>query len=351
IDKSPFTEPTLNLIRKWDQDCLNSHVKCRESLPKLPSRVIDVRVANGKCKLVETKGASGRYMTLSHCWGTLRILTTVKENIDIHRRGIDLKALPKTFQDAIWMTDRLGIQYLWIDSLCIVQNDADDWARESALMAAIYSNSHLTLAATASKNGSEGLFKERAVDTFSMTVPGLAPLAASVMRRREHECLLNIDEESVDYFEDSLPLNTRAWVYQERLLSPRFLHFSTDELVWECRQLRACECGRVPQPRETENRSVDTPDRLFFQLPDAEKYWYQLIKKYTQLKITKDFDRLPAVSGIARRLMSAENYMAGLRKSHAISDLSWLTTSVKSKRPSVFQAPSWSWASVMGPII
>lgn len=132
----------------------------------LPRRVIDVQSesAEDSISLLETDGDLGTYMTLSHCWGKTHHVSTVKENIELRKRGISWNSLPLTFRDAILVTRALGIRYLWIDSLCIVQNDLLDWEIESAKMGSIYSCSFLNLAATRSPNSQGGLFSSRWVE-------------------------------------------------------------------------------------------------------------------------------------------------------------------------------------------
>ncbi|KAH8809995.1 heterokaryon incompatibility protein-domain-containing protein [Hyaloscypha sp. PMI_1271] len=306
-------------------------------------------------------------MTLSHCWGSLQILTTKKDNLNAHKQGIDLTTLPKTFQDAIEVTRSIGIKYLWIDSLCIIQDDIEDWARESSKMASIYRNSYLTLAATGAKDGSEGLYKPREAEIFSVgfNAHGNMGEKATLLARRgkKHDCFQSWNPETHWGEDMSEPLMERAWVYQERLLSRRLLHFASDEMIWECRTVSDCECGFLPQdePAEIRRRAEENEegisDRSIFQVLNSEEQateaasqrWYRLIKSYAYLKITRDDDRLPAFSGIASSLTTAENYMAGLRKDNAVRDLLWFTrNSTVPRRPESYVAPSWSWASVAG---
>lgn len=308
-------------------------------------------------------------MTLSHCWGNLKILTTTKDNLARHKKVIDFGTLPKTFQDAIEVTRHMGIQYIWIDSLCIVQDDLDDWARESSKMASIYQNSYLTLAATAARDRSEGLFKPRAVETCSLEIcdkdyPDRS-ITLLARRGRTHDCLRGVQGDPW-MNSDEKPLMTRAWVYQERLLSRRLLHFAADEMIWECHTETDCECSliasRDPIVKDRKERGITDDeglsDRSIFEIltsgeqrdSDAEtQRWYQLIKNYTLLNITNDEDRLPAFSGIASSLIEAENYVAGIRKSYAVRDLLWFSlASTKPRRAHSYLAPSWSWASIIG---
>ncbi|KAF6816037.1 heterokaryon incompatibility protein [Colletotrichum musicola] len=362
IEEVPSGQSSIDQMATWIRRCSESHTRCRRETPRLPTRVIDVGTGD-ECRLYESHGEHAEYTALSHCWGKIRILTTLKKNIKDHANCIGFDALPKTFQEAIKTTRSLGVRYLWIDSLCIVQDDADDWAKESAQMASIYREAYLTLAATAANDGSEGLFKPRQVDTFSYTLSGTQDgsdgVSVRATKHRKHDCLRAVDDLSESGMV-SLPLMTRAWCYQERILSSRILHFAADEMVWECQQATSCECDLLEDYQQHDWSKLtggdpiaqEAPDRTLFRLPDMEKHWFRLIRNYTILNITKDFDRLPALSGIASSLIPAEEYMAGIRKARALEDLLWIvSTTTPPRRPDTYVAPSWSWASVMGNIL
>lgn len=200
----------------------------------LPTRVVAVGPADGSKlpKLVETHGEEGSYIALSHCWGKTQIITTTKATIASRKESIEWSLLSQTFQDAITWTRRLGIPYIWIDSLCIVQDDLQDWATESTKMGTIYEHAHLTLAATAAPSGTLGFRSPRTPpqsfhlrDTPHRVSAQLQPSHDSFTRRSQADPRL-------------MPLLSRAWVYQERLLSAR-------ELVFECQNGYACECGGI----------------------------------------------------------------------------------------------------------
>ena len=157
-------------------------------------------------------------------------LQTTKANIGANLYNIPLTSLPRLFLDAINLTSRLGHQYLWIDSLCIIQDSAEDWNRESSLMASIYANSTLTIAAILASSSSSALYSMQTSTSISF---GPFTLYACPAIRHIHR---NPDPES-------FPLLTRAWVYQERLLSSCVVHFGPDELSWECNHSTRCQCG------------------------------------------------------------------------------------------------------------
>jgi Heterokaryon incompatibility protein (HET) len=125
----------------------------------MPTRVLDVgRLPNQSIVLVETHGQRGRYMTLSHCWGTSHKFITTTANLGDRKRAISLFDLPQTYQDAVSITRQFGVQYLWIDSLCILQDSFLDWERESSRMVAVYGQSYLTISASGSMGDSSGCF-------------------------------------------------------------------------------------------------------------------------------------------------------------------------------------------------
>jgi hypothetical protein len=119
---------------------------------------VDVGLQDNMVKLIEPEGVTGKYFCLSHCWGPEQIITTTRTNLQAHKREIPLNSLPKTFRDAVLLTKRFGIAYIWIDSLCIVQDDNNDWKIESAKMERIYREAQLTIAATRSSSGAGGLY-------------------------------------------------------------------------------------------------------------------------------------------------------------------------------------------------
>jgi hypothetical protein len=255
-------EEYLTVIQYWLSDCDLNHDCITEDKILMPTRLLELGTLgdNNVISLVEPRheGIAGKYMTLSHCWGESKTIETRKNNIHQRKRGIEWAELPKTFQHAIAITRGLGIKYLWIDSLCIIQNDSADWERESRNMSTVYANSYLNIAATRSLDSNGGLFSPRWMeamevpDVFSCplnevkiecTSPGQAfEVYARFPHVRAHE----------DFFQDFTsgrhvrsPLLTRAWVFQELYLCPRTVHFHSSELIWECRNSLRCECNGI----------------------------------------------------------------------------------------------------------
>lgn len=167
-------EVAKNQALKWLHECEDKqkHRDCRrrEQITKLPTRVLDLGekpTLQDPIKLVEIEGIDrkAKYMTLSHCWGQVQFITTTRGTIEKRKAGIQLEDLPQTFKDAVSLTRSLGIQYLWIDSLCIIQQDKKDWEIEAGRMRSVYANSYLNIAATGSSSGSGGCFRERSALT------------------------------------------------------------------------------------------------------------------------------------------------------------------------------------------
>lgn len=204
----------------------------------LPTRVLEVGLGKESktLRLVQTNGQSERYITLSHCWGTVRPLTTTKQNLCLHLRHIDFDTLPLTFKHAVFLARHLRIQYLCIDSLCIIQDDADDWLKESGKMSHVFENALFTIAASSATDISKGygfLSNERII-----------PPTLRMLDTNE-----NVEFFIHDYSElwrdvERSVLNARAWVPQERLLSRSTVHFTSAEMYWECSSCVSSEKGQ-----------------------------------------------------------------------------------------------------------
>jgi hypothetical protein len=196
----------------------------------LPTHVVDVGEdqMNPVVRLVEpSTGTSERYIALSHCWGCSGLPTTTKENKGQRLDSISLEEMSKSFKDAIAVTRFLGIRYIWIDSLCIVQNDSEDWSTEAAKMHSVYSNSFLTISITGAKDGSVGCFANRSLKEYVK----LPHTAKNGINGDAFAFALPVDKEADTnkYITmDAEPLSDRSSCFQERVLSRRILHFASD---------------------------------------------------------------------------------------------------------------------------
>jgi hypothetical protein len=250
---------------------------------------------------------------------------------------------------------KLDIKYVWIDSLCIIQDSEADWLKESAKMADIYLNAYLTIAGTRAAQGSEGLF---ASTQFFFEFEG-TPLVA------QNKTWL-YDYKDPDRL--AFPLLTRGWVLQEMLLSSRVLHFCNDDLVFECSHAIECTCGphsrndtsltvqRKFFDRRCNNVSIAEEDGLELgglvpKYPDqaaALSCWNELLGRYVKLELTFEKDRLPAISALARRFAANYGctYVAGIWKEDLHRCLLW-QYQYPGRRSQSSTAPTWSWASIV----
>jgi len=262
--------------------------------------------------------------------------------------GIPSEELCKTFKDALTVTKALGFNYLWVDSLCIVQDDLEDWRKESALMSKVYGNAILNIAATHAKDGNGGLFAGRDISFLSRQ---LVYLPSGEVREL-------LDSGLYERCLDNAPLSQRAWTIQERFLAPRTCHFTTEQVFYECNELLACEAW----PRGLPNQNVQDPGfdserRPKFPRMVNEMSWNRIVRLYSRAKLTLSSDKLVAFSGISHhfRTVTGNEYVAGLSRHSLEQNLCW-ARHLRFSNPKIgakrtpYRAPSWSWASIDDPV-
>lgn len=317
------------------------------------------------------------YIAVSHCWGGINFLKLLSTNLENMFDAIPWDELTQTFRDAIEISRRLGIEYLWIDSLCIIQDSREDWKRESAMMGQVYTNCWCNISATGFRNGKNGLFVQRDV---SMVEPrkflvGIQNDKGENITKNQHYVCENIWWSDIS----QAPLNERAWVFQERVLSPRILHFGSRQLLWECNELTACEVfpegmpglssylskADLSFPIKNEGASLheESKDEILL-------YWNDMVSVYNSGNLTKHEDKFIAIAGITQNIQKLLEvpFFAGLWQhkfpqqllwstSKMVSNNSWekklnatLERSTYDQRAAKYQAPSWSWASINGPV-
>jgi hypothetical protein len=312
----------------------------------------------------------GFYVALSHCWGNTRPLTTTTATLADHLKELAVASMPQTFRDAVLITRELGIEYLWIDSLCILQDSKEDWQRESSKMGTLYSNAFLTISAAASTDSTQGIFRPRSV----------SPIPPVKIEPRDSDSTSLYVAEFLENtpFEKPQPIDSRAWCLQETTLSPRVLIYGTEMLGWLCDSTTDVEhggnfdhkedpCPPLLAPR-LHHKVCHNPLKLaggdfelYHYLAEKERAsgrWAYIVNQFTGRKLTRDSDRLPALSGLAKeiQLETGDEYLAGLWKKDLRYDLLWEVDVMFSaggtewKRPAKYRAPSWSWASIEGPV-
>ncbi|UQC76722.1 HET domain-containing protein [Colletotrichum lupini] len=277
LRKNPTVDSISDQVGKWLRDCDREHVQLRCCIGErcLPTRVLDVGIDDKQTyiKLYEARDACGKYAALSYMWGQGKDhFRTTMASLEEHKEGIITATMPQTFQDAVTMTRKLGIRYLWIDALC------------------------------------------------------------------------------EDYVWDE-PLSKRGWTLQERWLAPRLVHFGSQQMSFECNAYFLCQDGTKFSGRYSDARkdwdTVEEDERAL----RASTEWTELVTEYSLRKLTRGTDKLPAISGIARMIAGQINdqYVAGLWHKAIIEGLSWECTE-PDQAATHYQAPSWSWASLNGPI-
>jgi hypothetical protein len=261
---------------------------------------------------------------------------------------IPIESLSQTFIDSIEFTRSLGVQYIWIDSLCILQDSPEDWQAEALQMDKVYRNCICNIAATGSSDSGGGLFQDR---DEAWVTPEKVRIQYSGHDRVYLASLQHLWEKWVCRGS----LNRRGWVFQERLLSPRTLHFSS-QLFWECRTLQACET--FPEGMPEDERDYEDVDGALYPISqknwsDQHKiagHWDYLVEVYGRCSITKPDDRLIAIAGVAKSLQPVldDVYLAGLWKKDLPWNLVWSLHNVEGDLsvPSKYRCPSWSWASL-----
>ncbi|KAI1337174.1 heterokaryon incompatibility protein-domain-containing protein [Xylariaceae sp. FL0016] len=362
VPVDPLSEQCSKKLIQWIDDCNEKHSECQSgSSPPLPTRVINVGTDDGSTKpfLHISNGETGRYVALSHCWGTSGPpLKTTKANISSRTNGIEWIDFPKSFQDAITITRLLRITYLWIDSLCILQGDVGDWTIASSQMAAVYQNAHLVLSATSAAGSHVGFLSPRPTHHEFRVEPqreGDLPYTLIARPAILHTDFLGPAFQEDDQRRPYLPVLSRAWCFQERILATRIAHFSRSELVFECKKGAWCECGFLAGGNrfcyKSEHHAFVHHRRDF----PIEDLWKDLTRVYTSLDLTYKTDVLPALSGIAESMSQLHlgEYLAGLWTGPLLQSLMWRSVRVEEcRRPTgVYLAPTFSWASRVGRVI
>ncbi|RGP71287.1 het-domain-containing [Fusarium sporotrichioides] len=333
----PSTELRHNLsrIQSWIEACERSHKRCSANPEFTPFRLLDLQPGTQDfIQLVNETNV--RYACLSHCWGSTRSKhLTKRDNIRVNGAGIPLLELPKTFQDAVYITKALGIRYLWIDTFCIIQDDEKDWETQASLMAAIYENAYITLAAGASDDDDGGFFSEShdaytKPYKFHLDVDGI-----------DHEFYMRY---AVPHPGSSwpggkpLPLMTRAWTLQERLLANRYLCFGHDEIFWECQEDVSCSCTIAEGPFNP----CDGQPKLYRCQP--LKYQCSLLENLSPNDLATLCDKLPALAGLAEKFQRVfdSSYLVGLWLNNLRQDMAWHTSGNDALFGRVRKGPSWS---------
>lgn len=359
VPREAINEPTLQFIQENYEHCRMFHSGCPEVVSRLPKRVLDI--SNDKYLLVvPDEGTKAAYATLSYSWGGKKFCATTAGSYEERlKRGFEEEELPLAFREAAIVARYLDIDYIWIDSLCIVQDDIDDWEEQAAQMGQIFESAAITIAASLTHDPYNSLFAKRnpKYEEFEL-YDDLTRRHASVVFKARRKIVFGIHAKTGRSKEVDR-LDTRAWGLQEKLLSCRLIAFTGAEVQWTCQRSKRCECQRKSY----------TPQPLFL-LPVKEaeiehkygyaKAWSRIVEPYSGRDLTFPGDRLPALSGLAKKFQEVTSftYIAGLWKETIWYDLMWQCDIVTPDTPMAeslaksvsltasYMGPTFSWVSV-----
>lgn len=299
------------------------------------------------------------YVCLSYCWGNTENPGTMTSNIAQYLETITLDQLPKTIQDAILLCSKLEFWYIWIDSLCIIQDDKDDWMNQAAQMSRIYSKATFTIASPICLHSSESFISKREEGNplLALGIPGASLPVMDDSGKRYMLWLWAFDEvnspngffiEHMSKWNDwemGTPTDTstwmgRAWTFQEWVLSPRVLHINQFTL-WDCLGGYANELNPRSMTKVRRQRDPEALGRGDFT-------WDLILAEYTSRGITNLSDKLPALAGLAKRYAETyhKHYLAGLWAEDLPVALLWKLFDYPTTNKRSIESPSWSWASV-----
>ncbi|KAF7935027.1 uncharacterized protein EAE98_003072 [Botrytis deweyae] len=336
-DRLPDVFSTAN---NWLSHCIQKHEVCKSNNDGvLPKRLIFVAGESPRLVLTANYQERLRYATLSHSWGSHEFIKLTTKNIGQLMKEIPLNILPKTFEDATNITQKLGIDFLWIDSLCIIQNDDDDWQKEAALMSSVYGGSVINIAASSARDSTEGCFLKQ--PNFS---GGVRARITDDGNQRVQNFLTMYEYESSTL---GAHLGTRAWALQEKVLPPRTIHFGDRGAFWECRSLIASEF--FP---DGFTESYVRPIVCRRRESGWNWNWCQIVELYSAANLTYGKDKLSALSGIAKLKFdeNSDQYLAGMWRKNIEEQLCWVLMGSKASQRPLWRAPSWSWTSIDGPV-
>ncbi|KAK6443630.1 hypothetical protein LTR95_000457 [Oleoguttula sp. CCFEE 5521] len=361
ISKEPLCPENMRMVQDFINQCLHDHVECqvRQEERFVPTRLLHLSDASKKhVSLVHTKGMKQppTYAALSYMWGKYTDLTiTTKESL--HEPNLYLSSLPATFQDAAQVCRALGVQYLWIDALCIVQNDAQDWDRESSQMNLIYAHAYFTIAATRSHSARDGFLQLRCNEEARFDYPSTSP--ETLMKE-----FVVVGDDSPRMYNDLYanvelsPWNSRGWTMQERVLSRRVLHFTETMLFLECRTTDWVEDERSMSSSGVRVGRLMTHNSHCAVMSRSEllNSWYSIVRLYNHRAFTYSRDKFSAISGVAHEIGMPldDTYVAGLWLTDLENGLLWWSSPEPAAKASAtgiaklsseWVAPGWSWAS------
>lgn len=347
------------MVRYWFDSCNDNHLSCGNTFPTfVPTRLMDIgeKKKSSAC-LVETHKfvEKIRYAALSHCWGDQIPFKLLGTNLKSMKELIPSEKLSKTLKDAVEVVRALGMRYLWADTVCIIQDSKTDWQHEASHMGEVYRNSACSIAATSAANGEVGLFFKR-----DMAIVNPCVIRDGVPDGSNGYRLFDNFKFTKEVM--SAKLNTRAWAFQELLLSPRTLHFTGEQIFYTCREGLICEefpeFSGPPSLGNHEFIGFKKLQSMFKQFSssiqehDHSEFlsnWELVVEEYSMRFLTLRMDKLAVIGGLAKHLAAVfkDEYLAGIWRSALPYTLIWVTDSPQSTiQYHEYRAPPWSWAAL-----
>ncbi|KFZ04204.1 hypothetical protein V502_10325 [Pseudogymnoascus sp. VKM F-4520 (FW-2644)] len=375
----PWREP----FRK----CLEAHSRCTISFMgtrieneftqgvSMPRRLIEVAPkseVDDTVRLVELpQDMLGSYTILSHCWGGGQPIQTKIENLKQHYEGIGLHQLPPTFRDAVNITRDLGIKYVWIDTMCIIQDDRRDWDQEAKKMGSYYHYASLVIAATGASDANCGLFAPRQLFQQKNDTPGLQLPSFNDEGHLDGWFVLAPESSLSQCNPYKSKLSTRGWVLQEWILARRIAFFTPSQLVWKCHETKLLEAMDLDQtlapilyrPLTLNDGHVEEAEIMDWQdecieldwsdLENLKGKWVQIVCDYNRRFLTVEADKVIALSGIVECIGQKWNLTCSFghwENWNFIETLAWITVNVRERLQRNQYVPSWSWLSIPGDV-
>ncbi|OTB07843.1 hypothetical protein M426DRAFT_267076 [Hypoxylon sp. CI-4A] len=351
------SEECTRFMKESIAECRREHPLCAiQPNDFVPTRLIHVGDSKDALRLcdVNLSGHNISWAALSHCWGGGKPLSLTKATLESLKHRINYAELPATFQDAVTVTQELGLTYIWIDSLCIIQDDKTDWEKEAARMGSVYSRAFIVISGASSPNPSTPYLRPREEEWFPKRFNFSASPGVNIpiMVRQRHLLAAPLDQGLLEPpFTSSWatlkkvgPLYARGWCFQESFLAPRILNFAPGAIIYECKTHRKSEDQLPPYP--------STIPGTLGEVPPLEQ-WHMIVKSYTSRQLTFTTDKLPAIAGAATIMpqVKTSKYLAGLWSESLLLDLLWQVMQGRAHVPLMTKeheenAPTWSWASM-----
>jgi hypothetical protein len=331
---------------KWLKEC-SSHKSCGIVGPtQLPSRVIEVSPENDPKtpRLLESTSIVDYYVALSYCWGPNQTGLTIESNIKARQECLNMDTLSRTIQDAVLVTRKIDVKYLWVDAICIIQDSQEDKNVELAKMCKIYQDALVTIVAANATNAHQGFLEDRISPESSTKIPFWGPdgTLGTVFVRLEGW-----------YDDGNEPINERAWTLQERLLSPRLLIYASHTLQYQCDQDTINLGDSINLPSGLAAWRIP-PASARLNVQAAGRTWAHIISMYSARRLSYLEDKLTALAGLAEAFQQQNSveYLAGLWSGDMLPRLLlWQASRTDDYTPcSIYTAPSWSWASLSSPV-